>query len=258
MSHACTDVAVDHVIFYAGQALDDLADFFVRVGFQLTPLGRHNSGSVNRLAMLKGQYIELMGFEPGTPTSVRPEIQSMAPGLNGIVATDPAGRVRRRLADHSLPGVHLERPVDAPGVQGVASFTITRVPDGAPDVRTFMCRHHTPDLVWRDEWQLHANGALSLAGVWLATRHPRQLHESLQILFDVDGGADPTAYDAAGTLVGVVGEHQRASIVVRTQSIEPVTSLLRRAEVQHRQHGRRVEVPLPQPYAADLVFEAAA
>ena len=107
MTRASTDVAVDHVIFYAGQALDDLAEFFVRVGFQLTPLGRHNSGSVNRLAMLQGQYIELMGFEPGTHSSVRPQVQSMALGLNGIVAADVPVRRRRRAGDEFLPGVRL-------------------------------------------------------------------------------------------------------------------------------------------------------
>lgn len=165
-----TDVAVDHIVFYAGYELEALAGFLERIGFQLTPLGRHSSGSINRLAMLEGQYIELMAFAEGTPRTVR--------------------------------------PVDTPHAQGVASFTITTVREPAPDARTFMCRHHTPELVWQPAWQLHANGATRVSEVRLPTRDPHKLHAAVRTIFDIPGGLDAAAYDAAGTRVRVVARRR--------------------------------------------------
>ena len=53
---------IDHIIFYAGFNLPELAFFFERIGFTVTPLGKHATGSINRLVVLEGNYIELIGF----------------------------------------------------------------------------------------------------------------------------------------------------------------------------------------------------
>jgi hypothetical protein len=258
MNTLSTDVGVDHVVFYAAHGLAELASFFERAGFQLTATGRHNSGSVNRLAMLAGQYIELMGFEPGTPATVRPEIQAMPIGLNGIVAADRAGRDRRYGNDAFLPAVHLERPVDTPQVKGTAAFTITNARDGAADVRTFMCRHHTPDLVWHTDWQVHPNGAVGVGEVRITTQHPRRVHDALRRIFDIEPGEDAAAYDAAGTRIEVLSAGERPTLVVRTRDMQAAQEVLRRSGVAHSRQGPRVVVPLPAPYVADLVFEPAA
>jgi hypothetical protein len=36
----------------------------------------------------------------------------------------------------------------------------------------FVCQHLTPELVWRPEWQRHANGAAELIGAALAAKRP--------------------------------------------------------------------------------------
>jgi hypothetical protein len=257
MNTVFTDVPVDHVVLYAGYELDALASFLERIGFQLTPVGRHSSGSINRLAMLEGQYIELMGFEPGTPRTVRPELQVLPQGLNGIVAADPAGRTRRTGSDGFNPPVHLERPVDTPHAQGIASFTITTVRQSAPDARTFMCRHHTPQLVWHEAWQQHANGATRVSEVRIPTRDPRKLHAAVRTIFDITGDVDAAAYHAAGTCVRVGTHDERGLLAVRARDVGRVAEVLQEAGVPYSTGAQgSLKVALPPPYAVDIVFEA--
>jgi hypothetical protein len=250
-----SEVTVDHVIFYAAEALDELAAFFEDVGFTLTPLGRHNSGSVNRLAILHHQYIELMAFEPGTPAHVRPELRAMAPGLNGIVATDTP-QLRRSSDEGGFnPPVELSRPVaSAPG-EGLARFTITGVREAVPDVRLFLCRHHTPELVWQEDWSKHANGSFALDRIAVATRHSCLLHRALQTVFAFRADARASAYDAAGTRIEVLAHGLRASLSVRTSDLAPVMGRVRRRTLRHTVISpNELALHLPAPYEADLIF----
>src|SRR5207237_6986778 len=59
----------------------------------------------------------------------------------------------------------LSRPVDG----GLARFRLVQI-EGVSNV--FVCQHLTPELVWRREWQRHANGAAELMGVALAATRP--------------------------------------------------------------------------------------
>lgn len=260
MNHdlAPSRVPLDHVIFYAGYHVDELAAFFEQVGFTLTPPGRHNSGSINRLAMLEDQYLEIMGFAEGTPPTVRPELQAMPLGLNGIVAADRPDQPRRSPPEGFLPAVHLERPVSTPQAQGIASFAITNVRDPAPDVRVFLCRHHTPELVWQPHWQRHANAATAVTEVRIATRDPARLHAGLRKVFDIEGHEGATAYDAAGSRVHVLAPGERPSVTVRTADAAAAGRVVRACGVAHTAQAGRIVVPLPQRFPCDLVFGAAA
>jgi hypothetical protein len=59
----------------------------------------------------------------------------------------------------------LSRPVDG----GVARFRLVQI-EGVANV--FVCQHLTPELIWRPEWQHHANGAAELMGASLAAKRP--------------------------------------------------------------------------------------
>lgn len=252
-----SDVPVDHVIFYTGDGLDDLAVFFQAAGFNLTPLGRHDSGSVNRLAILDGQYIELMGFEPGTPITVRPELRTLAPGLNGIVAADRPGLRRNFDADRFKDPVSLTRPVTIAGAGGVARFSITALRDPVPDVRVFLCRHHTPGLVWQDHWKRHANGALDLKQISMATRHPLLLRKALQAAFNLKGDDEAGFFscEAARTRIEVLSSNTRSALAVRTADLESVIERVRRHNLHHVLLKKtELAIPLPAPYEADLIF----
>jgi hypothetical protein len=68
----------------------------------------------------------------------------------------------------------LSRPVEG----GVARFRLVQI-DGTPGV--FVCQHLTRELVWRREWQAHANGAAELVGISLAATKPfDRLPESIE------------------------------------------------------------------------------
>lgn len=252
-----SNVPVDHVVFYAGDGLEDLAVFFQATGFNLTPLGRHDSGSVNRLAILDGQYIELMGFESGTPVTVRPELRALAPDLNGIVAADRPELHRDFREGRFKDPVSLTRPVMIAGAERVARFSITALRDAVPDVRVFLCRHHTPELVWQDHWKQHPNGAIDLKQVSIATRHPLLLHKALQTAFDFAGDekAGMPVCDAARTRIEVLASDLRSTLTVRTSNLASVLERARRHNLHHailKEAGLMIH--LPAPYKADLIF----
>ena len=56
---------LDHVVVNVRERMDDAAALYRRLGFALTPLGRHTLGSINHLAMFGTDYMELLGVPPG-------------------------------------------------------------------------------------------------------------------------------------------------------------------------------------------------
>ena len=56
--------------------------------------------------------------------------------------------------------------------------------------RVYFCEHLTPELVWRPEWQRHANGAQSIARVVVATGEPRRTASLFSTLFGPDSVAE--------------------------------------------------------------------
>ncbi|MFZ2154796.1 MAG: VOC family protein, partial [Bradyrhizobium sp.] len=119
---------VDHVIFYTAMELPRWAAFFSALGFTVTPLGRHSTGSANHLVVLQDSYIELIGFEPGAPPDARPELRALSEGLSGIAfrgAPDPSWPAF--CTDRFDPTTSLERPVAVEGVHGTARFRLTNL-----------------------------------------------------------------------------------------------------------------------------------
>jgi len=160
---------IDHAVL-AVRDLDAAAANFRELGFTLTPRGHHSIGSQNHCIMLGSTYIELLA-----PMGVHPwlehyrEFLRSGDGLAAIaLRTDDADTAYQALRENGVaaaPPMDLSRPVDG----GVARFRLVRI-EGVPNV--FVCQHQTPELVWRSEWQRHANGASQLTGVALAARRP--------------------------------------------------------------------------------------
>ena len=59
---AAPSPVLDHVVVDVRDRIDEAAECFRSLGFQLTPRGRHTLGSVNHLAMFATDYLELLGF----------------------------------------------------------------------------------------------------------------------------------------------------------------------------------------------------
>src|SRR3954462_785397 len=63
---------LDHVVVNVRDKIDAGLDCWQRLGFTMTPRGYHTLGSMNHLAILGSEYLELIAATPGDTR--RPEI----------------------------------------------------------------------------------------------------------------------------------------------------------------------------------------
>ncbi len=166
---------LDHVVINVRDRIDEAADTFRRLGFTLTPRGYHTLGSMNHLAMFGTDYLELIAARPGD--TLRPEIMEAAEGLNGLVfGTEDSSATYAALQQAGVPVFppgEFSRPVALPGGTRDAVFrTVRLMPGTVAAGRLYFCHHFTRDLVWRDEWRHHANGATGVARAVIAASDP--------------------------------------------------------------------------------------
>lgn len=268
---------LDHIVIDVRDRLAEAACCFVRLGFQLTPLGRHTLGSSNRLAMFATDYLELLGFGEGGTS--RTDIQPFPIGLNGLVfKADDAQGIYRHALTAGLPIGPVQsfsRPVRLADGTHDAGFRTTRLdPDKVPMGRVYFCEHQTPELVWRPEWQNHANGARAITRVVVATPEPQRTAMLFRALFG------PAATAAQGRRVLLTAGEARiematpddiaaefgeaaadptgrseylAAAEFRVTSL-PATQRILGAEAAVRTENQRVIVPAPVAFNTTLVF----
>lgn len=166
----------DHLVVNARTRMDEAEACYHKLGFDLTPRGYHTLGSINHCAVFGTDYLELVAIDPAA-TQLRGEILRFPEGLNGIVfATEDAATLYRTLADAGAPveaPLDFARPVILPEGTREARFRIVRVTaDAVPYGRVYFCQHLTPELVWRDEWRQHPNGADAIHRAVILSRNP--------------------------------------------------------------------------------------
>src|SRR5258708_4367778 len=154
--------------------MDEAARLYQALGFTLTPRGYHTLGSMNHLMMFATDYLELLGFGEGR---MRPELAPFPIGLNELVfKTDDADATFAHAQSAGLPILPVQafsRPVTLDGGTQDARFRTTRLDPGKIAMgRVYFCEHLTPELVWRSEWQSHANGARSIRRVVVVSPDP--------------------------------------------------------------------------------------
>jgi len=184
---------LDHVVIDVRDRIKEAVHCFASFGFLLTPRGRHSLGSVNHLAMLTTNYIELLGFGEGG--AARPELMPFPVGLNGLVfKTADAEQVHRQATAAGLPVLPVQsfsRPVTIDGATHDARFRTTWLdPSKVAMGRVYFCEHQTAHLVWRAEWQTHPNGADAIARVVVTTADPPRTAVLFRDLFGGDAVAD--------------------------------------------------------------------
>ena len=167
---------LDHVVINARDDMDRAADAYARLGFTLTERGYHSLGSMNHLAMFGTDYLELIAIPKGA-TSGRLDILNFPFGLNGLVfGSEDSAVTYGELTKAGVPveaPVEFTRPVKFAGGEGDARFRTVRMKAGVvPYGRVYYCHHFTRDLVWRDEWRHHANGAVAVARVLIVEADP--------------------------------------------------------------------------------------
>jgi hypothetical protein len=172
----------DHAVIGAREALPAAARTWQRLGFTVTPMGRHTLGSINHLIVFGTTYVELIGYAPGDGDR-RPELRDAPDGLNGLVlrSADAARTHAVGIARGAPvgPAQQFSRPVDlgegTPAAQWPDAVfrTVRTAPGHFPAGRVYFCEHLTPALVWRDAWRGHANGARELIGATVRVRDPQ-------------------------------------------------------------------------------------
>jgi catechol 2,3-dioxygenase-like lactoylglutathione lyase family enzyme len=185
---------LDHVVVNVRGELDQAAAAYRRLGFSLTERGHHTLGSSNHLAVFTQNYLELLGFESGRETE-RADLWRHPSGLTGLVFKTPdALAVHAHLAETGIlveNPAEFSRPVDLPEGARDASFRVVRIgSELVPNGRVFFCQHFTPELVWRNEWRQHPNGALDVVEFVIAAAAPDRTADLYRSIFGAESISD--------------------------------------------------------------------
>jgi catechol 2,3-dioxygenase-like lactoylglutathione lyase family enzyme len=229
---------IDHVVVLV-RDLDKARDAYARMGFTPTPRGFHTLGSQNHCLMFERDYVELLAVPKPHPAMQHyTKFLAKGEGLGAVaLGTDDATGLQAGLA---ADGIAAEAPLEfSRPVQGLgdARFHIVQLPaDASPGCRMFACQHFTRELVWRSEYQAHANGAREIAALAVIAEDP---------------GSAAASY---ARLLGAKSQPIAEGLVVQTGSA-PI-AIASRWKLGHRLQG--VGLPLrPRPLAAALFIRVA-
>jgi hypothetical protein len=261
-----TAPAVDHVVVMV-RDLDAAAERWTRLGFITTPRGFHSAhmGTANHCIMLGSDYVELIGVvtptEANGPWRAQLDRREGAGGL--ALATEDARASEAALAREGLSAgqvLEFARPVRFEGGSGEAAFSVARANGFAGDgLDLFFCQHRTPGLVWRPEWQRHANGALALAGVDFENPDPAAFAARLAKVFgreSVGADADAVAIATGSVPLRVVpgAEARMTGFTVRVSDLDRTAEALETGAIAHVHRPRSIEVAPAEANGVALSF----
>ncbi len=272
---------LDHVVVNARDRLDEACEAYRRLGFTLTPRGYHTLGSMNHLAIFGTDYLELIAAP--AEGAQRPEILEAPLGLNGLVfGTEDSAAVYEALSAAGIPVEppnEFSRPVELPGgARRDAVFRTVRLKPGMTDAgRFYFCHHFTRDLVWRDEWRHHPNGAIGVVRAVIAADEPARLGKLFARMFGddavrQDGGHHTLAVGlsrfevmtptALGTSFGAAAPDAAgrsafmAALSLRTRSPDHAATALAAGGISIDRDGERIVVPASAAFGVALEFLA--
>ncbi len=163
---------IDHVIV-AVRDLEHARDAWTRLGFTLSPRGRHiGRGTANYCIMFGSNYLELMGI-----VDAADGVEHLARFLErreGAMAAAfaPAGTAEEARAALLRRGLHPSEPRPLARRTELAAETlmprfslVSLPPQETPGLESFLCSHLTPELMRRPEWLVHPNGAQRLNAI---------------------------------------------------------------------------------------------
>ena len=174
-------IFLDHVAHFVADA-DSAARALAQAGFAPTPPSvqvtpdpaggpPRRTGTGNVTAMLDRGYIEFLFKTADTPLAAQFEFaMARYRGLHLIAfAVADAAATHARLAKSGFrvqPVVDMQRPVETPGGNDIAAFSIVRpAPGEMPEGRVQALSHRTEQTVWQERWLSHPNGATGLLDV---------------------------------------------------------------------------------------------
>ena len=274
-----TALPIDHLVINVHRDLSLARGLFERLGFTLTPMGRHTMGSINHLMVFGDDYIEAIGL-PADGAVERSELLNGPVGMDGLVFKTPdAEQTHARLAaagEPLLPVQSFSRPVQLGDRVTDARFKTVRFEANRfPAGRVYFCQHDTPELVWRKEWQSHACQAMGIAALLIVSTQPQVDARHYAAIaggttrrgahgeFRIDGAqyslvvVTPQDYRACfGALA--VEAHGRPSffgaIALRVKSLAPLRSILEALESEPVSAADLRSQRRPSPLHAEYVF----
>ncbi len=179
--------ALDHVLVGVAD-LDAAARLWRSFGFTLTPRGDHAGGATaNHCIMFRETYIELIGVT-GSGGALAETVARRPSGALGVAfasgdAAATAAALRAAGVGANDP-VSLTRPLTLDGETQTVAFENVMFEPVLPGILAFACSHLTPRLSRaRDEWMLHANGAIGLNEIVILADDPASWLEPLASLF---------------------------------------------------------------------------
>lgn len=267
---------LDHLVINTHFEMNAAHDIFEQLGFTLTPRGRHSLGSINHLMVFENDYLELIGL-PSDGGPLRKEVLESPVGIDGLVfQTTDAKHTQQLLQANGLavqPVQAFTRPVELEGVVSEARFETVRFEPGQFSAgRLYYCKHFTPELVWRKEWQAHPNGVNKLAALLIVCESPQQearhyvsaaggiavvgangeyrVHGAQYSLVFVTAAQYAECF---GSLTCVGGKRSSffGAIALQTSSLAPLRKALKRMQknglhtVAWREHPGRIAVQMP-------------
>jgi hypothetical protein len=201
---------LDHTVINVQFDMDRAQGLFADLGFNLTERGFHSLGSMNHLMIFTTDYLELIGLPLGMENP-RADVAEAPLGINGLVfKTSDVDETFAHLKSLDMDGdppKAFTRPVQLPDGAADASFRTVAVQSGIfPGGRVYYCEHHTPELIWRPEWQSHANGAQAMPEFVVAsTDHEREAENFARLLHsDVAGAGDSLGVAYNGGQISVM------------------------------------------------------
>jgi hypothetical protein len=192
---------LDHAVIDVRDALDDAAAACERLGFYVTPPSENTLGSINRLCVFGNTYLELLAIGPRAAGSQRDRLANVVGGNGLVFRSDDAAATFADLRKRNIAAGDVRafsREVDVDGATAQARFETVHVElPGAAPLRSYFCRHFTPELVWRPEWSVHPNGALDIVGVTIVAHDPAAIGTWLAQTFEgVEERSDHWLLDA--------------------------------------------------------------
>ncbi|HTQ34611.1 MAG TPA: VOC family protein [Stellaceae bacterium] len=184
---------IDHIIIGV-RDLEAARRQWVRLGFTLTPRGRHiGQGTANYCIMFGRDYLELLGFVARDEHAHR--LENFLAQREGpmAVAFAPGRDAAATAAELAARGLHpstpraLGRALELPEGAVTPRFSLLNLPpEETPALDCFICGQLTPKLVRRPDWLSHPNGVVGIKTVHLVADDPAALAPAYRRLFGDD------------------------------------------------------------------------
>ncbi len=206
-----TDLTLDHVLI-AVRDLDAAKDTFERLGFKVTPEGRHpGRGTSNRLVVFGGEYLELIAVHDPEGDLFRPNLPSFLDEREGLfIFAMGTSDVYERTKSVRAAGVLITDPVKGSrqAADGSTAYSWTQAeidPDAMPGSQTFFIQHdHTIGERYNDppDPTNHPNGVIGVVSLSLAVADANAAAQRWKGVFGMEETSDGGSGHAACVRLG--------------------------------------------------------